>query len=439
MQVPRFIPFIVRLVTSPLSRIRATRFLLLATCSLKKHTGSQLSQQSKTGAAALWARMTAQCSKLCPEREIFLRSGGQVKFIRVSRTAQLVAAGLVSSALIGWAGLTLSMAASGARMEQDRAALTAQGKAVASTASQVATYRKSVDQLAHELEERQDFMDDLYRTHFGKEDASPAADVVGKPDARTSKGAPKLDAKISAAPEAAPLLKIDARQRRFAALLTGAVQQRADQAAAAIRSFGLNPDSLARKAAHAQGGPFVPWEGQDAMPGEFEKLAKALSRMEFLEASLLAIPSGKPTATPMLSSSYGYRSDPFNGHAAFHAGLDFPGSMGQPILAAASGKVSFVGQRSGYGNVVEVTHGNGLMTRYAHLSGFDARVGQSVTRGEKIARMGSTGRSTGPHLHFEVRVNGNPINPRRFLEARKDVLQIQQIATARLADVGNRG
>lgn len=381
--------------------------------------------------------MTAQCSKLCPEREIFLRSGGQVKFIRISRKAQLVAAGLVSSALIGWAGLTLSMAASSARIEQDRAALTAQGKAVASTASQVATYRKSVDQLVHELEERQDFMDDLYRTHFGKEDAAPAQDVVGKADAGTK--AHKLDTRISSAPEAAPLLQIDARQRRFAALLTSAVQQRADKAAAAIRSFGLNPDSLARNAARAQGGPFVPWEGQDAMPGEFEKLAKALSRMEFLEASLLAIPSGKPTATPMLSSSYGYRSDPFNGHAAFHAGLDFPGSMGQPILAAASGKVSFVGQRSGYGNVVEVTHGNGLMTRYAHLSAFDARVGQPVTRGEKIARMGSTGRSTGPHLHFEVRVNGNPINPRRFLEARKDVLQIQQIATARLADVGNRG
>ena len=360
-----------------------------------------------------------------------------MKFIRISRRAQLVAASTISSALIGWAGLTLSMAADSARMERDRAALAAQGKAVAGTASQVATYRKSVDQLAHELEERQDFMDDLYRTHFGKEGTEPAPDVVGKPHSETK--AHKLNTKISSAPEAAPLLQIDARQRRFAALLTGAVQQRADKAAAAIRSFGLNPDSLARSAARAQGGPFVPWEGQDVLPGEFEKLAKALSRMEFLEASLLAIPSGKPTATPMLSSSYGYRSDPFNGHAAFHAGLDFPGGMGQPILAAASGKVSFVGQRSGYGNVVEVTHGNGLMTRYAHLSGFVAHVGEQVTRGEKIARMGSTGRSTGPHLHFEVRVNGNPINPRRFLEARKDVLQIQQIATARLADVGDRG
>lgn len=401
-----------------------------------------MSQQSKKGAAALWARMTAQCAKLCPEREIFLHSGGEVKFIRISRRAQLIAGGLLSSALIGWAGLTLSMAANSARVEQDRAALTAQGRAVASTASQVETYRRSVSQLAHDLEQRQDFMDDLYRTHFGKEEPVPAADVVGAPDKNTRR-AHRLDTRISVAPEAAPLLKIDQRQRRFAALLTGAVQQRADKAAAAIRSFGLNPESLARTAARAQnraqGGPFVPWEGQDAMPGEFEKLAKALSRMEFLEASLLAIPSGKPTATPMLSSSYGYRSDPFNGHAAFHAGLDFPGSIGQPILAAASGKVSFAGQRSGYGNVVEITHGNGIMTRYAHLSGFAAHAGQQVTRGEKIARMGSTGRSTGPHLHFEVRVNGNPINPRRFLEARKDILQIQQVATARLAGAGGQG
>jgi murein DD-endopeptidase MepM/ murein hydrolase activator NlpD len=383
---------------------------------------------------------------LFPEREIFLRSGGEVKFIRVSRRVQLTAAAVVSIALLGWAGLTLSMAIENAKVAQDRAALSAQGKAIASTASQVATYRKSVDQLAQELEQRQDFMDDLYRTHFGKEGetaAAPAAAIVGAPEKGAGTGEHKLNTKISVAPEAAPLLQIDSRQRRFAALLTGAVQQRADKAAAAIRSFGLNPDTLARSAARAQnralGGPFVPWEGQDAMPGEFEKLAKALSRMEFLESSLLAIPSGKPTATPMLSSSYGYRSDPFNGHAAFHAGLDFPGHNGQPILAAATGRVSFVGQRSGYGNVVEVTHGNGIMTRYAHLSGFDARVGQQVLRGDRIARMGSTGRSTGPHLHFEVRVNGNPINPRRFLEARKDILQIQQVATARLADVGDRG
>lgn len=388
------------------------------------------------------AGLRDRINALCPEREIFLRSGGQVKFIRISRRVQLGAAGALSAALIGWAGITVSMLASSAAVEQQRAALAQQGKSVASAASKVEGYRQSVEDLAQDLEARQDFMDDLYKTHFGAEDGKDAgADLVGeeKADAKTG-GTEKLNTKISMAPEAAPLVKLEQRQRRFALLLTHAVERRADKAAAAIRSFGLNPDSLARSAARAQGGPFVPWKGdKGAMTGELEDLADAMSRMEFLERSLLTIPSGQPTGSPMLTSSYGYRRDPFNGHAAFHAGLDFPGRYGQPINAAADGKVSYVGQRQGYGNVVEVEHGNGIMTRYAHLSGFASRVGQKVTRGDTIGRMGSTGRSTGTHLHFEVRLNGQAVNPRPFLEARKDVLQVQQIATARFADVRDRG
>ena len=400
---------------------------------LEKSTGSSLSQHSSQRVAALRAWWNA----LCPEREIFLRSGGQVKFIRISRRAQLLTLGSVAAALIGWGGITATMAIDGMALAQERAALAAKGQSVAKAAGKVADYRKSVDALAQDLEARQDFMDELYRTHFGSEDDDAAGqDLVG--DAQDKGGS--LTAKISMAPEAAPLMRLQERQRRFALLLTGAVERRADRAAAAIRSFGLDPDALARTAARAQGGPFVPWQGAEgALTGELEHLADAMARMEFLERSLLSIPSGQPTSTPMLSSSYGYRRDPFNGHAAFHAGLDFPGHRGQPINAAANGKVSFVGQRSGYGNVVEVTHGNGLMTRYAHLSGFAAHVGDTVARGAMIGRMGSTGRSTGPHLHFEVRLNGQAINPRRFLEARKDVLQVQQIAKARFADVGNRG
>ncbi|KQM98609.1 peptidase M23 [Sphingobium sp. Leaf26] len=397
-----------------------------------------MSHQKKKGMAGLRDRLNA----LCPEREIFLRSGGQVKFIRISRRAQLVAAGALSAALIGWAGVTVSMLAGSASVEQQRAALAQQGKSVASAASKVEGYRQSVEDLAQDLKTRQDFMDDLYKTHFGAEDGKDAgADLVGeeKSDAK-AEGAEKLNAKISMAPEAAPLVKLEQRQRRFALLLTHAVERRADKAAAAIRSFGLNPDTLARSAARAQGGPFVPWKGdKGAMTGELENLADAMSRMEFLERSLLTIPSGQPTGSPMLTSSYGYRRDPFNGHAAFHAGLDFPGRYGQPINAAADGKVSYVGQRQGYGNVVEVEHGNGIMTRYAHLSGFAAHVGQKIARGDTIGRMGSTGRSTGTHLHFEVRLNGQAVNPRPFLEARKDVLQVQQIATARFADVRDRG
>ncbi|HUD94465.1 peptidoglycan DD-metalloendopeptidase family protein [Sphingobium sp.] len=393
-----------------------------------------MSHQKKKGVAGLRDRLVA----LCPEREIFLRSGGQVKFIRISRRAQIGAACLAAATLIGWGGVTVSMLANNASIAQQRAALSARGKSVATAASKVEGYRQSVEELAEDLKARQDFMDDLYKTHFGAEDSNKAgADLLGSEKGDKKDGA---SAKISMGPEAGPLVKLEERQRRFALLLTHAVERRAGKAAAAIRSFGLNPDKLARSAARAQGGPFVPWKGdKGAMTGELENLADAMARMEFLERSLLTIPSGQPTATPMLSSSYGYRRDPFNGHAAFHAGLDFPGRRGQTINAAADGKVSFIGQRQGYGNVVEIEHGNGIMTRYAHLSGFAAHVGEKVSRGEKIALMGSTGRSTGPHLHFEVRLNGQAVNPRSFLEARKDVLQIQQVATARFADVGNRG
>lgn len=364
--------------------------------------------------------------------------------MRISRRAQIIGACCASTVLLGWGALTMGMIADSASVARDRAVLTEQGQAVASKAKAVNAYRQSVDELADDLEARQDFMEDIYRSHFGA-DADRGKDaVVGKDDGKSADPAAKkstsLSVTISDAPGAAPLLRIEERQRRFAAVLTKAVQQRADKAAAAIRSFGLNPDALARNADRAQGGPFIPWKGdRDALTEDLKALAVALDRMELLERTLVAIPSGQPTAAPMLTSSYGYRRDPFNGHPAFHAGLDFPGRYGQPILSAARGRVSYVGQRQGYGNVVEVEHGNGLMTRYAHLSGFGARVGKSVARGDQIGRMGSTGRSTGTHLHFEVRLNGQAINPRRFLEARQDVLQIQQIAKARFADVGNRG
>jgi murein DD-endopeptidase MepM/ murein hydrolase activator NlpD len=389
---------------------------------------------SSSGAAWL-----AKLAGLFPEREIFLRSGKQVRFLRITRRAQIVGLACVMAALLAWGGLALRMMRDSAAVARDRTLVEQRGKLVGAQASKVKDYKQSVDALAHDLEARQNIMDDLYRTHFGSEQTGNAAQaVVGPADSDApAKADPR---KVSLGPQAAPLLKIEARQRRFALLLTAAVQRRADKAAAAIRSFGLDPNRIARATRRAEGGPFVPWRGnRDVMTGELATLAGALDRMETLERSLVAIPSGKPTAAPMETSSYGFRRDPFNGQAAFHAGIDFPGSYGQPILAAAKGKVVYVGQRQGYGNVVEVEHGNGLMTRYAHLSGFVAYVGQQVARGEQIARMGSTGRSTGTHLHFEVRLNGQAINPRRFLEARQDVLQVQQLAKARFADVGNRG
>jgi murein DD-endopeptidase MepM/ murein hydrolase activator NlpD len=156
--------------------------------------------------------------------------------------------------------------------------------------------------------------------------------------------------------------------------------------------------------------------------------------MSSLERGLQEIPQVMPADIKSISSGFGYRRDPFNGHAAMHSGLDFRAPYGAPIHAAADGTVSFVGTQSGYGNVVEVSHGNGMITRYAHMSRFVARVGQEVNAGEVIGRIGNTGRSTGPHLHFEVRINGRAVNPRPFLETAPDVLE-----EARATFVANHG
>ena len=109
--------------------------------------------------------------------------------------------------------------------------------------------------------------------------------------------------------------------------------------------------------------------------------------------------------------------DPFLGRPAIHTGIDLRGDVGEPVHATATGRVSIAGREGGYGNMVEISHGNGLATRYGHLSAIDVKVGQTVRIGEVIGKIGSTGRSTGPHLHYETRINGEAVDPQKFLRA----------------------
>jgi len=129
-----------------------------------------------------------------------------------------------------------------------------------------------------------------------------------------------------------------------------------------------------------------------------------------------AIPSRKPVEDIHLTSSFGVRNDPFNGSHRMHQGIDIPGALGTPIYATADGVVSRAEWAGGYGNLVEVTHGNGLQTRYGHMSKLIALPNQRVVRGQLIGLMGSTGRSTGSHLHYEVRIAGLAVNPVPYLE-----------------------
>ena len=134
-----------------------------------------------------------------------------------------------------------------------------------------------------------------------------------------------------------------------------------------------------------------------------------------------AVPSRDPIANSYITSNFGGRADPIVGGRQFHKGIDFEADVGDPVLAVADGVVSFAGVRSGYGNVMEIDHGNGYVTRYAHNSRLVGRVGDLVRAGQQIAKAGSTGRSTGAHVHFEVWENGRVVNPRKFLGSRKAV------------------
>ena len=127
------------------------------------------------------------------------------------------------------------------------------------------------------------------------------------------------------------------------------------------------------------------------------------------------MPSGRPVEEGWLSSTYGKRSDPFTGKPDFHPGLDFAGRKGSEVVAVADGVVIWSGPRGGYGNMVEIDHGHGYVTRYGHNEKNLVKVGDTVKKGQEIALMGSTGHSTGPHVHFEVLHNGKTVNPARFI------------------------
>jgi len=183
----------------------------------------------------------------------------------------------------------------------------------------------------------------------------------------------------------------------------------------------------------AMGGPEEPATGMtaslpisagiDNLRAEFDRQEAQLGVLENLlldrKVDNALLPSGMPVAQGYMASGFGERSDPINGHEATHLGLDFDAPAGTPVLAVAEGVVSFVGVKPGYGNVVEIDHGNGYMTRYAHNSALVAEAGARVHAGDTIAKVGSTGRATGPHCHFEVWLNGRPVNPMAYVKSKR--------------------
>ncbi|MDA7585187.1 peptidoglycan DD-metalloendopeptidase family protein [Luminiphilus sp.] len=195
---------------------------------------------------------------------------------------------------------------------------------------------------------------------------------------------------------------------------------------------GLEGGEFNFAAEPALGGPMMPLlpESQTSLPAplkdSFDGLSVALSDREMqldilagllfdAEAQTEAIPAGRPVLSGWLSSAYGSRTDPFTGKRAWHQGIDFAGAEGDHIIAVASGVVSWSGERTGYGTLVEIAHGDGLITRYAHNRENRVEVGDLVRQGDVIALMGNSGRSTGPHVHFEIFKHGRAVDPSSYV------------------------
>ena len=378
-----------------------------------------------------------------PEREFFMRSHGQVRFIKISSRLQKSAVALalfVTLAVIAGMG---TMSFLQWRSSVERVSLLEREADVATSEERLNAYRANLGEVTQDLEKRQDFIEEMMKV-------VPADAIQESTVTDSSDETAEMVEKVSmAVPEAAELARIEARQLVFVEGLTRYADNRSKQAMWALNELGLDPKQiLANAEKSARGGPLeaVFGDGDDIDP-RFERLGLSLARMATLEETLDGVPQLRPTDAAAINSSYGYRRDPFTGRAAMHRGLDFPGATGAPIYAAARGTVTFVGRKGGYGNAVEISHGQGLLTRYGHMSRFEAKVGDRVEAGTVIGAIGSTGRSTGPHLHFEVRVNGTAVNPRTFLELAPDVLKkarrnpapAQRAGAARSAEGKSRG
>ncbi|WP_394730224.1 peptidoglycan DD-metalloendopeptidase family protein [Altererythrobacter sp. GH1-8] len=357
-----------------------------------------------------------------PDREFFMRSQGHVRFIKVSSRVQMAAAAVVCGLLIGWALSLGAMAWTKYQAEANRLSLLEREAKVATAEERRAAYGHDLEAVAEDLKRRQDFLEQMT-------EALPV-DALEQGTVTDSSGeAAKMIEKVSSSfPEAVGLATIEAKQLAYVERLTRFADQRSQRAAQGIKKLGLDPKAIVRRAERdAMGGPLelLSTSADGSIDPRFERLGLSLARMTALENGLEGLPQVMPTngRQTSISSGFGPRRDPFTRRAAMHRGLDFKGPTGADIYAASKGVVSFVGRKAGYGKTVEIRHGNGVITRYAHMSRFHAKVGDQVSAGDLIGAIGSTGRSTGPHLHFEVRINDRAVNPRFFLETVPDVLE----------------
>ncbi len=322
--------------------------------------------------------------------------------------------------IAGWLGV-----ATVAGLNADPATDARTGAEVARMAAQVEALkadpaaRKGPAQTTSErIEQRQQFLDALVS---GRARGADLADLL-----------PRARGKVSAEAAAtagvlAPFAALEQRQMALTERVATAAANRLRNAQSLLARLGLDPGRFAGTTAPSGvGGPYVP-AGASGLPDSRDaELVRTWQRAEAIEDVMASLPAYIPARTYRLTSGFGHRADPFHGRAARHAGLDLAGAHGEPILAAAAGRVVRAERFGAYGLTVDIDHGRGILTRYAHLSSIRVRTGERVMMGQQIGGMGSTGRSTGTHLHYEVRIDGQPVDPMPFIESSRYLLAYQR-------------
>ncbi len=362
-------------------------------------------------------------------RDLMIHDGSAMRRVHISSRAQIAAAGsCVAIAFVATFGIaqfalgTTALTSAIGNIAEQRAEVSRMETRVAALQADVVTIKAEAKRHALRLEARQAFLAAMLK---GETDPAKLAALLPA-DAGTTP--------VAASDIAKTFSQIDNNQRKMAVIVRSATDARYRNTARMIASLGISAD---RMISHSRGGIGGPYEPLPVTPGapitlnkkadpQFRELFNSWRRLDQLQGSIVSIPSAQPVQSVSVTSNFGVRVDPFRGGRAMHSGVDIPGAYGTPIYATADAVVGRTGWIGGYGNLVELEHGKGIQTRYGHLSSILVGPGKRVKRGELIGLMGSTGRSTGNHLHYEVRIDGRAVNPMPFIQTNNYVQAMQR-------------
>lgn len=381
-----------------------------------------------------------------PERQIYLRSGGEVKYYVLSTKLQLAVVAVLSSMalLCLWTMVNLlignnPLRTSGQEMQYQKAnyeRMVADLKAKEENAQlMLAEQRTNFETMARQLEQKHQTLSQI----MGAQSSAVAVSttptieyatnrVLMAPTARDTTPRESRRDVIKTASLATgldfdnSLNTMGATQDAFLIAAERATQDKIERNRALIRATDMDIETILEAAPQGKGGPFIPVGddtiGDDGFVSRVAAIQARAVEVDALDTAIKALPLGHPVgAETYRTSGFGLRQDPFTKRPTMHHGLDFGGQRSTPIVATAEGIVSYVGRRGAYGRVVEIDHGHGFKTRYAHLHKTFVKRGQKVDKGFKVGGMGSTGRSTANHLHYEVHFQGRAYDPNKFLKA----------------------